>query len=213
MALNDRLYDQFVAHDVNLQRLQANQRRIILKELKALEGQIVKRLQAQAGDTLTKARQQSLLKQVRDTIQTGYRSIWKTHQREALEMATLEVAQIPMLVNRTVRVPLLAVGVPESVVHSLLKDSVVLGAPLKSLWEQEAGALNQAFISQMRQGILAGESTDELVRRVQGTKALNYKDGIMSPRGRAVEMRVRTSAQSILNDARLETFRANARSP
>lgn len=69
------------------------------------------------------------------------------------------------------RVPLLAVGVPESVVHSLLKDSVVLGAPLKSLWEQEAGALNQAFISQMRQGILAGESTDELVRRVQGTRA------------------------------------------
>lgn len=32
----------------------------------------------------------------------------------------------------------------------------------------------------------------------------------MSPRGRAVEMRVRTSAQSILNDARLQTFRENA---
>lgn len=209
MPLNDKVFGEFIAHDVNLQRLQADQRRILMKELQKVEAQIVAKIQKQVGETFTKARQQALLKQVRETIQSGYRTIWKTHQEEALAMARYEVEQLPRLVNRVVSVPILSVGVPESVVTSLLKDNVVLGAPLKSIWAQEAGALNQAFISAMRQGILAGETMDELVRRVRGTQALNYKDGIMDPRRRAVEMRVRTSAQSILNDARLETFKAN----
>ncbi len=209
MALSDKVYGDFIAHDVNLQRLQAGQRQLLLKELKKVEEQIVAKIQKQVGESFTKARQQALLKQVRDTIQSGYRTIWKTHEGEALEMARYEAEAIPRLVNRIVKVPILSVGVPESVIDSLLKDNVVLGAPLKAIWAQEAGSLNQAFISAMRQGVLAGETTDELVRRVRGTAALNYKDGIMDPRRRAVEMRVRTSAQSILNDAALETFNAN----
>lgn len=209
MALNDRLLDRFIQHDLNLQRLQAGQRRLLLKELKALEAQIVKTLQSYTGQTFTKARQQALLRQVRATIQTGYRGILKTHQTEVLAMAEFEAEHIGALVNRTAKVTVFSVGVPESVVNSLLKDDAVLGAPLRAIWAQEAGALNQAFISAMRQGILAGETTDQLVRRVQGTKALQYKDGIMNPRTRAVEMRVRTSAQSILNDARMEVFKNN----
>lgn len=210
MGLNDQLADKFIGHDVNLQRLQAEHRRILLKELKALESQIIAKLKNMAGESFTKARQTALLKQVQKTIQTGYRTIYQAHREAALAMATFDVQKIPTVVNGVVSVQMFTVGVPESVIASLLKDSVVLGAPLRKIWEQEAGALNQAFIAQMRQGILAGETTDQLIRRVRGTQAANFKDGIMNPRERAVEMRVRTSAQSILNDARWESYQANS---
>lgn len=210
MALNDKLTDKFIAHDVNLQRLQAEHRRVLLKELKALESQIIERLKKMTGESFTKARQRALLAQVQKTIQTGYRQIYKTHREAALEMAKFEMEKVPSIINGVVSVNVFSVGLPESVIRSLLQDNVVLGAPLRKIWEQEAGALNQAFIAQMRQGMLAGETTDELIRRVRGTQAANFKDGIMNPRERAVEMRVRTSAQSILNDARMESYKGNA---
>lgn len=209
MGLNDKLVDRFIGHEVNLQRLQASQRKKILVELKRLEAKIVKQVQAEAGETFTKARQTALLRNVREIIRTGYKQVAKVHQHEVLAMAEHELATVGKLVNSVAKAEILAVGVPESVVKSLLKDDVVLGAPVKAIWEQEAGALHQAFVAQMRQGILAGDTTDQLVRRVSGTAALNYKDGIMNPRERAVDMRVRTSAQSILNDARMEVYKQN----
>jgi SPP1 gp7 family putative phage head morphogenesis protein len=86
---------------------------------------------------------------------------------------------------------------------------VVLGAPIRSFWEKQAGSLQQAFVSQMRQGIFAGETKDQLITRVRGTKARAYEDGLMAVSRRGAETVVRTSAQSILNDARMETFKAN----
>ncbi len=206
----DKLTDRFIAHDVDLQRLQAAQRRKILKDLRALESNIVAKLQRLGGDApFTKARQQALLRQVRQTIATGYKDLYSTHKAELQEMAAFEAVHLVELVNTSLGTTTLAVGVPESVVKSMLKDDTVLGTPLKSVWEQEAGTLNQAFIAQMRQGILAGETTDQLIQRVRGTKALNYKDGIMEIRRRGAELRVRTSAQSVLNDARFETYKTN----
>ncbi|GEM_PF-1551220 len=210
MAVNDQLYDRFVSHDVNLQRLQAHQRQLILSELRAIEARIIKKLQSQTGETFTKARQTALLKFVQRTIKTGYQEIYRTHRKEAEGMARLEVERAPTLVNTAIKTDLLTVGAPEAVIQSLLKDTSVLGAPLRRIWSQEASTTTQAFMSAMRQGILAGDTTEQMIRRVRGTKAANYKDGILDPARRRVEMRVRTSAQSILNDARMQTFRQNS---
>jgi len=209
-TLNEKIADTFIRHDVDLQRLQADQRRLILIELRKIETKIVAKLQGMAGDSFTKARQQALLSSVRDLIKSGYQSVLTVHRAESLDMARFESAHLVTMLNAKMGASVFAIGVPDSVITSMLKDNTVLGAPLRTIWSQEAGTLTQAFISEMRQGILASETTDDLIRRVRGTKAMQYKDGIMNPRERAVEMRVRTSAQSILNDARMETYKKNS---
>jgi SPP1 gp7 family putative phage head morphogenesis protein len=126
-----------------------------------------------------------------------------------VKLAAFESGQVRQLVNTRVGFSGLQVGVPETVLASMVKDDVVLGAPLRAFWEKQAGTLQQAFITQMRQGIFAGETKDQLISRVRGTKAHNFEDGIMGISRRGAETVVRTTAQSVLNDARLETFKAN----
>jgi SPP1 gp7 family putative phage head morphogenesis protein len=92
----------------------------------------------------------------------------------------------------------------------MLSDNVVLGVPLKSFWERQAGGLQETFTRELRAAVFAGETTDQVVRRVRGTAALKYKDGIMETSRRGAEAVVRTSAQSIVNDARMKVYQNNA---
>jgi SPP1 gp7 family putative phage head morphogenesis protein len=57
--------------------------------------------------------------------------------------------------------------------------------------------------------MLAGETTDNIVRTLRGTKALRYKDGVLNGNYRSAEALVRTSIQSVANEARIETYREN----
>lgn len=210
MGLNDKITDQFIEHEVNLLRLQEHQRQKILKELKALEADLIRKLQAfPQRQTFTQARQKALLRQVQASIQTAYGKIVQVHSKDLQDMVQYEAEHISSAINRAADASVMSVGVSQDVLEAMTDDNVVFGAPVRRYWEQEAGALQQSFISQMRQGILAGETPDQLVRRVRGTAANNFKDGIMNPRERNVEMRVRTAANSILNDARMEVYRAN----
>ena len=205
----DDIADRFIQHDVNLLRLQAHQRVVILKELQALEASLITAIQEHSAQTFTKARQQALLKQVRETIATSYGTIAAEHTDQLQAMAAHESQVAGKFVNQAISATVMAVGVPDAVIKSLTSDSTILGAPVRKIWEGEAGKAYPAFVSAMRQGILAGETTDQLVRRVRGTAANRFKDGILQARKSTVDMLVRTSAASVLNDARLETFKNN----
>lgn len=205
----DNIADRFIQHDVNLLRVQAQQRLVILQELQLLEASLIKAIQEHSAETFTKARQQALLKQVRTAIATSYGTIATEHIDQLQQMAEHESQMAGKFVNQAINATVMSVGVPDAVIKSLTSDQTILGAPVRNIWKGEASKVNQAFISQMRQGILAGETTDQLVRRVRGTAANRFQDGILQKRKSTVEMLVRTSAQSVLNDARLETFKNN----
>jgi SPP1 gp7 family putative phage head morphogenesis protein len=208
-SVNDTLVDRFVHHEVNLLRFEASQRQAITRSLRELELAIIRQLERHATSPFTKARQQALLKAVQAAIQSSYKTILTEQKQTLVKLAAFETGQVRKLVNTSVGFSGMQVGVSETVLASMVKDDVVLGAPLRSFWEKQAGTLQQAFITQMRQGIFAGETKDQLIARVRGTKAHNFEDGIMGSSRRGAETVVRTSAQSVLNDTRLETFKAN----
>jgi SPP1 gp7 family putative phage head morphogenesis protein len=209
-SLNDKLVDRFVQHDVNLLRFEASQRQAIIRSLRELELSILRRMERHVASPFTKARQQALLKAVQSAIQSGYKQILTDQKQTLVKLAAFETGQVRKLVNTQVGFSGMQVGVPETVLASMVKDDVVLGAPLKSFWQKQAGNLQQAFVTQMRQGIFAGDTKDQLIQRLRGTKAHNFEDGVMGISRRGAETVVRTTAQSILNDARLETYKANA---
>jgi hypothetical protein len=61
----------------------------------------------------------------------------------------------------------------------------------------------------MRSGVLRGETVDQLARRVRGTKANGFKDGVMQASRAQATALVRTSVQTVSNAARAEVFNAN----
>lgn len=209
-AVADVLSDQFVGHDVNLQRLQADHRRTLFRALSRLEEKLVRAILEDVGTApFTFERNKALLRVVRQILTSGYVEISDEHRALLREMGLYEVQAISRLVNRQIGVDLLSVGVSDSVITAMLNDNTIFGAPLKAYWSQQSSSLQARFATEMRAGIFAGETTADLIRRVRGTKAANYKDGLMQVARNGAEVVVRTAAQSVLNDARMEVYKAN----
>jgi SPP1 gp7 family putative phage head morphogenesis protein len=77
-------------------------------------------------------------------------------------------------------------------------------------WYRELEASAQKRLRQAIQiGYTEGETIDQIVRRVRGTKARQFKDGILEISRRGAEALVRTAVNHTASAARNELYRAN----
>lgn len=67
-----------------------------------------------------------------------------------------------------------------------------------------------ALRSQINIGITTGESTEEIVRRVRGTKANNFTDGVLQTTRRQATVITRTAVNHVVTHAREATYDTNS---
>lgn len=78
-------------------------------------------------------------------------------------------------------------------------------------WAKSVGEVRMLRLRDaVRMGVIQGETTSQIVRRVRGTKALGYRDGIIEADRRSIEAVVRTAVGHVASVARDQTFKANA---
>ena len=156
-----------------------------------------------------------LLKNTQATIRANYNAIQKAHAKSLTKVADLEGKAIQKAVGigvagePKVGIAMVSALPPTTTLRALVDDTLIMGAPQKEHWARQAGDLQQRFQDQMREGILAGESVDDLVRRIRGTAANAFKDGIMEVKRYQAAALVRTSVQAVSNAARNATRAAN----
>ena len=214
MIIANDLGDRFIRHHVDLLRLEASERRIVLKMLKGLENDIVSRLLKTEGLTLAETRKlEALFVATEEMIRTTYKNISTQQRASLIKIGEFESDQTAQIVNRTVGASLMTVGVPLVTIKAMVDGDTVLGLPAKDWWAKQATTLKAAFQDTIRRGVFAGETLNDLLRRIRGTRESGFTDGIMggATRGarRNAEALIRTSVQSILGAARDETLRAN----
>lgn len=209
-SIADQLGDEFIRHSINLERLAANERRVVLKMLKGLENDIVSRLLKTEGLTLAETRRmEALFVATEEIIKQGFKEIGATQRASLVKIGEFESAQTAKLVNATVGVSLMTVGVPLAAIKALVDGDIVLGLPAKDWWAKQATNLKAAFQDTIRRGVFAGETLSDLTRRVRGTRESGFTDGLMRTSTRNAEALIRTSVKSILGSARDATLRAN----
>lgn len=81
-----------------------------------------------------------------------------------------------------------------------------VGSWFKKLEEGTAARVQQ----QIRIGLAEGKSTKDITRAIKGSRALQYRDGIVQQQRREVETLVRTSVQNVVTDAREQTYAENS---
>lgn len=89
--------------------------------------------------------------------------------------------------------------------------AVTIQGSLLSSWVEgmSSGRITR-IEQQIRLGMVASETTDQIVSRIRGTKALQYRDGIMDVSRRSAQSMVRTAVSHVSNVASQETWKANA---
>lgn len=228
MPFNDQLLDRFVGHRVNLMRVEEGLRPKVLGLLKSMERELANDLaKANLTGTATRfrvRRTEALLKQVRGTIRTAHVKINTVMTKELLNLADIEATTQMNLMNSVFQAPVLSVANTRNVLTAVVKTQPTLGAPLKDWWAKQGNNLRNNFDQQVRMGVIAGETNQQLVRRLRGaatgrkvtveiagkaTRVNEFAGGLMQTSTREATALVRTAVQNTSNQVAQEVYKEN----
>ena len=148
--------------------------------MEQLETDLVVETQNAAGKTANaQARLSALLKQTQETIASAYKAIDENHGKALSKIAGIEEAKTANIINSTIGVKVAGVGQSAEQIQAIAGKTLVTGRYASEWWDKQADDLKGKFAASMRQGMLRGETNDQLSQRIRGTKDQGYTDGLM----------------------------------
>lgn len=212
--VNEIIFDEITKHSVDLLRFEGGERLRIIEQLNTLEADIMSlvtkydpvspRVSKRRMDRLEK-----LLDQVQDTIATAYGVIVDDQGEMLQELADLESEFAQEVLTLSIPVEVETVALAPKMIKEISRDTLIDGAASSEWWKKQETGLLDRFSRSVRQGMYEGESIGQLVDRIAGTQAQNFTDGVMEVTRRNAEALVRTSVQTVANQARTATWQEN----
>ena len=218
MALNDDILDAQVSHAIGLQRLGTGILRRILALLNRtdtdVENQIRQRLAGIEPGTVESDATIARLNELLDAL----RGIG---DRIADEMQVRLIAETLGLAKYEIEYQAATIGDLAPVSLSLGKPSteqlqaVVLKRPFQGRvlrdWARGIGTERTRRIADaIRIGMVEGENTDQIVKRVRGSRSMGFRDGVLEISRRDAEAVVRTAVTHVASGAAETFYKANA---
>lgn len=213
-SVNVLLQDRAVDHAIDLRRYANHVLRRIIATLNrsdaALAAALAEALMRMERDSFTVERLEVLLASVRTINAQAYAAVDAQLQRDVREIAGAEAEHQAVALRAIVpaSVPVTAVGIDQVYAAALARP--FQGRLLRD-WAAalEAGRL-QGIRNAVRQGIVEGRTTPEIVRQIRGTKANAYADGLLERPRRELTTVVNTAISHTAQRARAEFYKANA---
>jgi SPP1 gp7 family putative phage head morphogenesis protein len=211
LTVNELLHDKAIEHAIGLVRYSSATVRRIIALLNRTDPDIVAQIQARVGDisNVTDDRLQALLAAIRDINRRAYDAVTKALEGDLIELAHYEADYQAKTLTDALSVTWDVTAPAPSTLAAAVNSQPFQGALLREwvagLEDGRARRLRDAI----RLGVVEGEATDQIVRRVRGTKALNYRDGVLDISRRSAEAVVRTAVNHTATRAREETYKAN----
>lgn len=215
---NETLADLAVSHQIYLQRYGGGVVRRFMALLNRVDDDLFARLtealERLPPESFTVQRLDQMLVQVRGLNAEAYRAAG-----EELDGALLELAGYEASYQHRVLQSVLPAKVADALVLSTVSPNQVYAAAmarpfqgkllkeaLKDIETAKAIRIRDAI----RMGFVEGETIGQMVRRLRGTRALKYADGLMEIDRRGAEALVRTAVNHTANYARQAVYEANA---
>ena len=218
-AAAEAIADKITKRAILGQRYDASLSADIIAQVTDLERDLVGQIAAIDVTSVTKpsarlVRLQKLLSQSREQIKAAYRRIRLLNDRELSKLLEIEAEATAKLVDAGFQKTDINISVSlptDAVFAALAEEHIIIGQPLKEWWaKQEAGAFSE-FSRQIRLGVGAGETVDQLARRIAGgTRDGIPIQGVMEVSRKTAKTLVRTSVASVQNTARQAVYEANS---
>lgn len=94
-------------------------------------------------------------------------------------------------------------------VARVAKATPFTGLKLDDWFETLSRSTQRNVMKAVNRGIVEGETTDQIIRRIRGSRALKYTDGVFETTRRQAEAVARSTINHVSNQARLELFKEN----
>lgn len=222
--INESLHTSFVTLVADMQRLSETEVVTVVGILKALESDLTTRLISDPDATATtKARLNALISQCKKDISAAYKRLNEIHQDFLTDTGSATQEAIYSVFS-DVGIPLYSVMLNSDQLKTLASNTLIQGAPSASWWSKQNSNLQFSFANQIRLGFAAGETIDQIIRRVRGTSTGRgkflidgewkemgrFSGGVIEVSRRQAAALVRTSVQQVAADVRMKTFKRNS---
>jgi SPP1 gp7 family putative phage head morphogenesis protein len=209
---NDKLAEAAISHQIDELGYSNGVSRKIIALLNRVDRDLVTQLQIQLDklppNRFKVERLDQLLKSVYALNADAYTNISAELSRQLEDFTAYEVDYQQKLLTAVQPVTITAIAPSE--VYAAAISRPMQGRLLKewmaNLEEGKAALIRDAI----RKGYVESETTAQIVKRVRGTKALAYKDGILEISKRNAESVVLTAVAHTSNFAQESVFEANA---
>lgn len=200
MAVNDDLADDAILRSVRAMRAGNGVWLEILPILRAVERELIEKLEGGAPRTLAGRRAQSLLREIRRIIDGGAEAFAERLEASGLRLA--EAEEVAAARSLETRVPVAVEWVRPS---ARLLEAVALSSPFEgAVLRDHVGKWSAdtifAMQAELRQGIVAGEGIEPLQRRLRRVAEIKVRDA---------RTLARTYAMHVTNDARMVLYEKN----
>jgi SPP1 gp7 family putative phage head morphogenesis protein len=211
---NEALYDSAVSHQIDLTRYSNGAVRRMLALLNRTDHDLVEKVQAALdrlpAESFTVDRLERLLGSVRELNAQAYAEMMAGLDAELVDLNSYELNYQRDLFESTIPVQVSIATVAPDQVYAAAMSRPFQGRLLKE-WAASIEADRMTRIRDaIRIGYVENETTDQIVRRIRGTRALNYTDGLLEIDRRHAEAVVRTAIAHTADFARQSTYNANA---
>lgn len=210
---NQELFDAALRHQVALRRYSDTTLRRIRRLLEDQDRDLVERIRQRLARVLSSgetARLEELLREVRAMRDAVHTTLTGELRGELKDLALLEADWEQAILNSAVPIELNIANVPVGRLNAVVTSRPFQGKFLRE-WFRGLNASDKANLQQaLRLGIANGETLNDIVRRIVGTRANRYTDGILSLHRRNAEAIARTAITHVSNAARAEVWDANA---
>lgn len=209
-GVDSQLVDELLSGQLDLLRFEAGTRVRILTILTRLQRELTTKLAQQDLTTFNKERTQTLLKSANDLIDRYYTIAsgeLDASLRAVAETASTHAAQS---MQAAAIIDIGAAGLPtETFLARVAMNTLIFGAKTEEWWSRQQQDTSFRFANAVRQGMVQGETNEQIVARITGSPRLG-KPGIMDVSRSNARSLVHSSIQAVANEARLETFRKNS---
>lgn len=219
MSVNETLQSRAIAHSLLIQRYGTGVADRIVRLLNTADQEIIERIAARLAlieergfDTgpATTARLNALLAEIRALNGAIYQRVTTALTDELVEFSAVEADYQRQALVASIGADLSTTLPAPERLRAIVTESPMEGRLLASWAEgMERGRMDRIDAA-IRMGMTQGEGTDAIVRRIRGTKAAQYGDGVLAISRRSAQAVVRTSVTHVSNVAAQATWKANS---
>jgi hypothetical protein len=208
MTSNDEIRDLAIAHQVYLLRYQAQIAREITELLQAVEKDLLQQLNT-VNTEWQADRLEQQLQGVRTIISESWRLAEDRLQTELNDLAVYEAEHQDTVIQDSTPIELNMVMPAAETIIAAVESRPFEGKILQEWIDKLEQDSYVRIRDAVRMGIVEGESYQQITKRVMGSKALRYSDGVMALNYRQAQALVATSVAHTVNQARQTFYGAN----
>lgn len=219
-STNGKLQSRAIKHAIYLERYKATVEQEIVgylndevfPDLLAKLRARIERIASRGIDTgfHTTKRYLQMVADLGSTMQDGGEAVTKRLTELMRELAKVEARWQETVLAESVPQEAHVYVLPDEAVNLRIVQQVatqpIQGKPMREWWDELAGDTQKRLTTQIGLGLSQGETADQIVRRVQGTKASGYRDGVLAVTRQQAAAIVRTVSGHVTTQAREATY-------